>query len=155
MLREQLADDLKSAMKSKDSCRVSTLRLILAALKDRDIAARVEGGATSSNKESDDRILKTMLAKMVKQRRESIEMYKQGGRNDLVETETKELSIIEEYLPQAMSEEEVRQLVRETVKETGAESMSDLGKVMPLVMKKGAGKVDGKLAQEVLRELLS
>ncbi len=70
MLREQLADDLKSAMKSKDSCRVSTLRLILAALKDRDIAARVEGGATSK-KESDDRILKKMLPKMVKQRRES------------------------------------------------------------------------------------
>ena len=155
MLREQLADDLKSAMKSKDSCRVSTLRLILGALKERDIAARVEGGATSSNKEGDDRILKTMLAKMVKQRRESIEMYKQGGRNDLVETETKELSIIEEYLPQAMSEEEVRRLVRETVKETGAESMSDLGKVMPLVMKKGAGKVDGKIAQDILRELLS
>jgi hypothetical protein len=96
-----------------------------------------------------------VIQSLAKQRRESIEMYKQGGRNDLVETETKELSIIEEYLPQAMSEEEVRRLVRETVKETGAESMSDLGKVMPLVMKKGAGKVDGKIAQDILRELLS
>ncbi|HIN97459.1 MAG TPA: GatB/YqeY domain-containing protein [Candidatus Marinimicrobia bacterium] len=145
-LVDKIQKDMYKAMKEKEKERINALRNIIGKLKYRYID---KGDKLTEQEEI------KVIQSLAKQRRESIEMYKQGGRNDLVETETKELSIIEEYLPQAMSEEEVRQLVRETVKETGAESMSDLGKVMPLVMKKGAEKVDGKLAQEVLRELLS
>ena len=145
-LVDKIQKDMYKAMKEKEKERINALRNIIGKLKYRYID---KGDKLTEQEEI------KVIQSLAKQRRESIEMYKQGGRNDLVETEAKELSIIEEYLPQAMSEEEVRQLVRETVKETGAESMSDLGKVMPLVMKKGAGKVDGKLAQEVLRELLS
>ena len=145
-LVDEIQKDMYKAMKEKEKERINALRNIIGKLKYRYID---KGDKLTEQEEI------KVIQSLAKQRRESIELYKQGGRNDLVETETKELSVIEEYLPQAMSEEEVRRLVRETVKETGAESMSDLGKVMPLVMKKGAGKVDGELAQEVLRELLS
>ena len=145
-LVDEIQKDMYKAMKEKEKERINALRNIIGKLKYRYID---KGDKLTEQEEI------KVIQSLAKQRRESIEMYKQGGRNDLVETETKELSIIEEYLPQAMSEEDVRRLVRETVKETGAESMSDLGKVMPLVMKKGAGKVDGKIAQDILRELLS
>ncbi|HCN24119.1 MAG TPA: glutamyl-tRNA amidotransferase [Candidatus Marinimicrobia bacterium] len=145
-LVDKIQKDMYKAMKEKEKERINALRNIIGKLKYRYID---KGDKLTEQEEI------KVIQSLAKQRRESIEMYKQGGRNDLVETETKELSIIEEYLPQAMSEEEVRRLVRETVKETGAESMSDLGKVMPLVMKKGAGKIDGKIAQDILRELLS
>lgn len=145
-LVDEIQKDMYKAMKEKEKERINALRNIIGKLKYRYID---KGDKLTEQEEI------KVIQSLAKQRRESIEMYKQGGRNDLVETETKELSIIEEYLPQAMSEEEVRRLVRKTVKETGAESMSDLGKVMPLVMKKGAGKVDGKIAQEILKELLS
>ena len=145
-LVDEIQKDMYKAMKEKEKERINALRNIIGKLKYKYID---KGDKLTEQEEI------KVIQSLAKQRRESIEMYKQGGRNDLVETETKELSIIEEYLPQAMSEEEVRRLVRKTVKETGAESMSDLGKVMPLVMKKGAGKVDGKIAQKILRELLS
>ena len=145
-LVDKIQKDMYKAMKEKEKERINALRNIIGKLKYRYID---KGDKLTEQEEI------KVIQSLAKQRGESIGMYKQGGRDDLVETETKELSIIEEYLPQAMSEEEVRRLVRETVKETGAESMSDLGKVMPLVMKKGAGKVDGKIAQDILRELLS
>ena len=145
-LVDKIQKDMYKAMKEKEKERINALRNIIGKLKYRYID---KGDKLTEQEEI------KVIQSLAKQRRESIELYKQGGRNDLVETETKELSIIEEYLPQAMCEEEVRRLVRKTVKETGAESMSDLGKVMPLVMKKGAGKVDGKIAQKILRELLS
>ena len=145
-LVDEIQKDMYKAMKEKEKERINALRNIIGKLKYKYID---KGDKLTEQEEI------KVIQSLAKQRRESIELYKQGGRNDLVETETKELSIIEEYLPQAMSEEEVCRLVRETVKETGAESMSDLGKVMSLVMKKGAGKIDGKIAQEILRELLS
>ena len=145
-LVDEIQKDMYKAMKEKEKERINALRNIIGKLKYRYID---KGDKLTEQEEI------KVIQSLAKQRRESIELYKQGGRNDLVETETKELSIIEEYLPQAMCVEEVRRLVRKTVKETGAESMSDLGKVMPLVMKKGAGKVDGKIAQKILRELLS
>jgi len=145
-LVDEIQKEMYKAMKEKEKERINALRNIIGKLKYRYID---KGDKLNEHEEI------KVIQSLAKQRRESIEMYKQGGRNDLVETERKELSIIEEYLPQAMNEEEVRQLVRETVKETGAESISELGKVMPLIMKKGAGKVDGKIAQKTLRELLS
>jgi len=145
-LVDEIQKEMYKAMKEKEKERINALRNIIGKLKYRYID---KGDKLTEQEEI------KVIQSLAKQRLESIEMYKQGGRNDLVQIEMKELSIIEEYLPQAMSEEEVCRLVRETVKETGAESMSDLGKVMPLVMKKGAGKIDGKIAQEILRELLS
>ena len=96
-----------------------------------------------------------VIQSLAKQRKDSIEMYKKGERSDLVEIESTELSIINEYLPQAMSEEEVKSLVKDSVEESGAQSIADLGKIMPIIMKKGAGRVNGKLAQKILREILS
>ena len=145
-LVDEIQKDMYKAMKEKEKERINALRNIIGKLKYKYID---KGDKLTEQEEI------KVIQSLAKQRLESIEMYKQGGRNDLVQIEMKELSIIEEYLPQAMSEEEVCRLVRETVKETGAESMSDLGKVMSLVMKKGAGKIDGKIAQEILRELLS
>ena len=145
-LVDKIQKDMYKAMKEKEKERINALRNIIGKLKYRYID---KGDKLTEQEEI------KVIQSLAKQRRESIEMYKQGGRNDLVETEAKELSIIEEYLPQAMSEEEVRQLVREIIEKTGAESMSDLGKIMPPIMKKGRGRVDGKLAQEVVKELLS
>ena len=134
-LVDEIQKDMYKAMKEKEKERINALRNIIGKLKYKYID---KGDKLTEQEEI------KVIQSLAKQRRESIELYKQGGRNDLVETETKELSIIEEYLPQAMSEEEVRRLVRKTVKETGAESMSDLGKVMPLVMKKVREKLTGK-----------
>ena len=145
-LVDEIQKEMYKAMKEKEKERINALRNIIGKLKYRYID---KGDKLTEQEEI------KVIQSLAKQRLESIEMYKQGGRNDLVQIEMKELSIIEEYLPQAMSEEEVCRLIRETVKETGAESMSDLGKVMSLVMKKGGGKIDGKIAQEILRELLS
>ena len=154
MLREQLADDLKSAMKSKDSCRVSTLRLILAALKDRDIAARIEGGATS-NKESDDRILKTMLAKMVKQRRESIDAYESGGRLDLAEREAAEIVIIESYLPRQLDEDEIANAVRGVIEKLGSSCIKDMGRTMAALKAAYSGQMDFSKVGNMVKEYLT
>ena len=145
-LVDKIQKDLYKAMKEREKERINALRNIIGTIKYRYI----DKGAKLTEQEE----IKVVQS-LAKQRRESIETYKAAGRSDLVETETKELSIIEEYFPQAMNEKEVRQLVREIIEETGAESMSDLGKVMPPIMKKGRGSVDGKLAQEVVKELLS
>ena len=145
-LVDKIQKDLYKAMKEREKERINALRNIIGTIKYRYI----DNGAKLTEQEE----IKVVQS-LAKQRRESIEIYKAAGRSDLVETETKELSIIEEYFPQAMNEKEVRQLVREIIEETGAESMSDLGKVMPPIMKKGRGRVDGKLAQEVVKELLS
>ena len=155
MLREQLADDLKSAMKSKDSCRVSTLRLILAALKDRDIAARVEGGATSSNKESDDRMLKKMLPKMVKQRRESIDAYESGGRLDLAEREAAEIVIIENYLPRQLDEDEIANAVRGVIEKLGSSCIKDMGRTMAALKAAYSGQMDFSKVGNMVKEYLT
>ena len=145
-LVDKIQKDLYKAMKEREKERINALRNIIGTIK----YWYIDKGAKLTEQEE----IKVVQS-LAKQRRESIEIYKAAGRSDLVETETKELSIIEEYFPQAMNEKEVRQLVREIIEETGAESMSALGKVMPLIMKKGRGRVDGKLAQEVVKELLS
>ena len=135
-----------AAMKAGDKTRAASLRSAVAALKDKKIDKRED-----LTEEEQIKVIQTMT----KQRRESIEMYSQGGRSDLADIEKAELECLEEYLPEQMSEEKVRVLVAGIVKETGAQGMKDIGKVMPLVMKAGAGKIDGKLAQSVVRELLA
>ena len=126
MLRQRLNDDLKAAMKSRDQRATSALRLILAALKDRDIAAR-ERGITNGVDEPE---VIDLLQKMVRQRQESITMFQKGGRQELVDQEQGEINIIERYLPKKMSEGEANAAVAAVVEELGASSIKDMGRVM-------------------------
>lgn len=138
MLRPQLNEKLKTAMLAKDARMVSTIRLILAALKDRDIAARTRGVMDGI---SDDEIL-SMLQSMIKQRRESISLYEQGGRLELAQQEQDEISIIETFLPQQMSEVETLEAVRAAITEIGAGGIKDMGKVMAALKERFAGRMD-------------
>lgn len=151
MLRERLSESLKSAMKAKDAQRSATVRLILAALKDRDIAGRSSG---KSEGLSEDEIL-NMMQTMIRQRRDSIEMYKKGRRDDLVEQEESEIRIIEEFLPKQMSEDEVSTASREVIEELGASSIKDMGQVMGKLRSRYAGQMDFGKASQVVKSLLS
>jgi uncharacterized protein YqeY len=138
MIRERFAVDLKEAIKAKDAQRVSTLRLICAAVKDRDIAARTEDSAEGV---SDADIL-AILAKMIRQRQESARAYEEGGRLDLAAQERAEVGIIREYLPRQMTESEVEKAVAAAIEETGACSIRDMGKVMATLKARHTGKMD-------------
>ena len=143
---DEIQHDLHEAMKKKEKEKINTLRNIVGTLKYKVIE---KGEGITEQEEI------KVIQSLAKQRKDSIEMYKKGERSDLVEIESTELLIISEYLPQAMSEEEVKSLVKDSVEESGAQSIADLGKIMPIIMKKGAGRVNGKLAQQILREILS
>lgn len=144
-LFEKIQSDMYRAMKAKDAVKSKTLRVALAKLKDKKIAKRDDLSESEELK---------VLQSIAKQHKESITMFKNGGRDDLVEQETNELHIIEQYLPKMMTDNEIRNIVKISVAEAGAQSLSDIGKVMPIIMQKGAGKIDGKKAQLFLRELL-
>ena len=143
---DKIQHDLHEAMKKKEKEKINTLRNIVDTLKYKVIE---KGEGITEQEEI------KVIQSLAKQRKDSIEMYKKGERNDLVEIESNELSIISEYLPREMSEKEVRSFVKDSVEESGAQSIADLGKIMPIIMKKGAGRVNGKLAQKILREILS
>ena len=151
MLRERLSESLKSAMKAKDARRSATVRLILAALKDRDIAAR---GSGNTDGLGEDEIL-NMMQTMIRQRRESIEMYKKGQRQDLVEQEEGEIRVIEEFLPKQMSEDEVSAASREIIGELDAHSIKDMGQVIGELKSRYAGQMDFGKASQVVKGLLS
>ena len=151
MLRTRLSDALKAAMKEKDRRSVSTLRLILAALKDRDIAARSKGNQDGV---SDDEVL-GLLQSMIKQRRESIGFYEQGGRMELAQGEAEEISVIEKFLPEQMSEEEMATVITGVVGEVGAKSLKDMGKVMTALKEQFAGQMDFGKASAIVKERLS
>jgi hypothetical protein len=151
MLRSRLKDALKDSMKSQDTLAVSTLRLILAALKDRDIAARGKGDPDGI---VDDEILE-MLQKMVRQRRDSIEMYTKGGRDELAEREANEITIIERFLPQAIGEDEMRAAIDAVVAELSASSIKDMGRVMAELKQRFAGQMDFGKASAIVKELLA
>ena len=138
-------------MKAKDARRSATVRLILAALKDRDIAARSSG---KSEGLSEDEVL-NMMQTMIRQRRDSIEMYKKGRRDDLVEQEESEIRIIEEFLPKQMSEDEVSTASREVIEELGASSIKNMGQVMGELRSRYAGRMDFGKASQVVKGLLS
>ncbi len=143
-MRERFTEMLKTAMKAGDKPRVATVRLIQAALKDRDIEARGAGKTVS-----DDDIL-ALLQKMVKQRQDSIALYEQGGRVDLADQERAEIAIIAEFLPKAMDESEVAAAIRAAIAETGAASPKDMGKVIGALKAKFAGRMDfGKVSPAV------
>ena len=134
-----------SAMKSGDKEKAGTLRTLLAKLKDRQINTR---------QELTDNDCINVIKTLVKQRKEAAKMYEDAKRPKLAEKEKIELAILETYLPKMMTEQETRTLIENVINETGAEGISDIGKVMPIVMQRGAGKVDGKNANIILRELL-
>ena len=143
---KKLEQDMMQALKSKEKEKAGALRLIISKCKNKAIELRKEL--------SDQEIIK-VLQTVAKQHKESIKLYKEGNRNDLVEAEVRELGFVEVYLPSMMSDEDLRSLVSSVVAEVGATSMADFGKVMPNVMKQGAGKIDGNSAQSIVKELLS
>ena len=144
-LYKQIQNDMYNAMKSGNKEDANTLRTTLAKLKDKVIEKRQD-----LSKEEEVKILQTL----VKQRKESIELYEKGGRNELAEAEQKELEIINNYLPKMMDESDIKSIVKTVIDEVGATSMADMGKIMPEVMKRGKGLIDGKLAQKFVQELI-
>ncbi len=145
-LFETIQKEMYAAMKSGEKEKVIALRTALSKLKDKKIEKREE-----LSKQEELQVLKTM----VKQRNESIEMYEKAGRDDLMAIEKAEVEILETYLPQMMNAEDLGKMIDDIIAETGASSMSDIGKVMPEIMKRSAGRADGKLAQALVREKLS
>jgi uncharacterized protein len=148
-MREKINDDLKTAMKAGEKDRVGTLRLINAAIKSADIEARPSG----KDKITDADIL-SVLAKMVKQRRDSIEQFTAGGRPELADKEAAEIAIIEVYLPKQMSDDEAKAAIAAIVKETGAAGPKDMGKVMAALKAKYAGQMDFGKASALTKDLL-
>ena len=145
VLYEKIQSDMYTAMKAGEKEKASTLRTVLAKLKDKQIDAR-----EPLSEKDEIKVLQTL----VKQRKESIDLYQKGGRSELAEAESFELEIINTYLPEMMNEDDVRKLIEEIIEETGAQSMADLGKVMPQIMKQGKGLIDGKTAQRIVGEML-
>jgi len=150
-LRTRFSDDLKAAMKAQDKLRTATLRLIVATLKDRDIAARKEGNEEGIGED----LILDMLAKMVRQRRESIEAYEQAGRDDLAAQEADEIAVIEGYMPTPLDEAETAKAVRETIAEVGATSVKDMGRTMAALKAAYAGRMDFAKASALAREALA
>jgi uncharacterized protein YqeY len=150
MLRTELSDALKEAMKAKKERGVSTLRMVLAGLKDRDIAARSKG---NNDGISDDEI-RTMMQGMIKQRRESIALYEQGGRQELARQEAEEIAVIEGFLPKQMSDADVEAAARAVIAETGAQGIKDMGRAMAAMKQRYAGQMDFAKAGAVVKKLL-
>ena len=144
-LFDTIQSDMYAAMKSGDKHKTGTLRVALSTLKDKKIEKREDLTDVEAIK---------IIQNLVKQRKEAADIYKKNGRNDLMENENAELEILNAYLPQMMSEDDLRTLVKKVVEDIGASNLSDIGKVMPEVMKQSAGKADGKMAQSIVRELL-
>ena len=151
MLRTQLSDALKVAMKAKESLTVSTIRLIMAALKDRDIAARSKGNMDGV---PEDEIL-TMLQSMIKQRRESVEMYEKGGRLELAEQENLEIDIIKTFLPEQLDAAATVAAIDAAIADTGAVSLKDMGKVMGVLKERYAGRMEFSKVSASIKEKLS
>ena len=146
VLYEKIQSDMYTAMKAGEKEKASTLRTVLAKLKDKQIDTR-----EPLSEKDEIKVLQTL----VKQRKESIDLYQKGGRSELAEAESFELEIINTYLPEMMNEDDVRKLIEEIIEQTSAQSRADLGKVMPQIMKQGKGLIDGKTAQRIVSELLS
>ena len=150
-LREKIETDYKNALKSKDKNKISTYRLILAGIKDLDISNR----SGPEKKETDDADISKLLKKMIKQRSESIEVYKKNNRIDLLEIEEGEVKVLGEYLPKQLSEEETKKICSELINHTGASSVKDMGRIMAELKKKYSDSIDFSKAGSILKELLN
>jgi uncharacterized protein YqeY len=144
-LKVELQEAARAALKSGDAIKLSTLRLLLAAVHNEEIRLRKELGAEEIQK---------VISTLGKQRSEAIELYRKGGRNDLAQKEEAELKILQEFLPQPLTEQEVQTIIRTSIAELGAAGVQDLGKVMKQVMPKVSGRTDGKRVNELARALL-
>ena len=151
MLRTRFSDALKESLRAQKQRALGTVRLILAALKDRDIAARGKGNADGI---SDDEILQ-MLNFMIKQRRESIELYEKGGREALAQQEKEEIEVIQGFMPKQMDEAEMNGAMKAAIEEAGAASIKDMGKVMGLLKEKFAGRMDFSQASGIVKQRFS
>lgn len=151
MLRDQLTAAMKQAMKDKDKRRLTTIRLILAAIKDRDIAARTDKNAS----QDEDAVVLEILAKMIKQRKESFVVYEEAGRLELAQQEQEEMEIISEFQPRQMPDDEIEVVVKDAIAETGASGLKDIGKIMGLLKSKYAGQMDFSRASALVRSELS
>jgi hypothetical protein len=151
MFRTELSDALKDAMRAKEACAVSTLRLILAALKDRDIAARGKGNSEGIG----DQEILDLLQKMVRQRRESIELFEKGDRQDLADKEAEEIEVIQRFLPKQMDPDQVQGAVQEAIEELEAATIKDMGRVMAALKQRYAGRMDFGKASALVKERLA
>jgi len=144
-LFKKIQNDMYTAMKAGEKESTNTLRITLAKLKDKQIEKRDDL--------TEEEVIK-IIQTLVKQRKESIELYVQGGRNELADIEKNEISLLKKYLPQMISENDIKNIVETVINEVGATSMSDMGKIMPEVMKRGKGLIDGRIAQKFVQESL-
>ena len=149
-LKQQIESKLNEALKAKDKNTYPTLRLVVSAIKDAEIAGRSQG-----QKEIVDSDVTGILKKMIKQRNESCEVYKKAGRKELLESETREIEVISVFLPKQLSEEETKKICQETVKTVGATSMKDMGKVMGALKSKHADTIDFSKVSSIIKELLN
>jgi hypothetical protein len=149
-LKDRITEDIKTAMKAKDKTRLETVRSIKKVLLEKEVSVRPQG-QTELNETQELEV----LAQLAKQRRDSIEQYQQAGRTDLADQEAQELAIIEEYLPQQLSDEEVSQVIDDVISRTGASSARDMGKVMGPVMQQLKGRADGQKIQAMVKAKLS
>ncbi len=149
-LKERINQDIKTAMKSKDKIRLETVRSIKKLILEKEVSVRPSGQDTLTEEQELE-----ILSRLAKQRKESIEQYQQGGREELAAQEAQELAILEEYLPKPLSDEEVSKVIEQILAEVGATSLKDMGKVMGPVMEQLKGKAEGKKVQEMVKAKLS
>ena len=145
-LEERLVEEMKQAMKANEKLRLSTIRMIRTSVKNKEIEVR---------KKLEDEEIQRVIQGMLRKSEESVEQFRAGGRMDLVEKETQEMEILKSFLPKSLSQEEILKVIDETIQENQASSLKDLGKVMKSVMSKLAGKADGKLINQLVKERLS
>ena len=150
-LKEEIESNYKESLKAKDKIQISTYRLILSSIKDLEIANR----SRAEKKETDDEDIKKLLKKMIKQRTESIEIYKKNNRNDLLEVEQKEHEIISIFLPKQLGDDETKEICKEIVESIGASSIKDMGKVMGELKKKHSDEIDFSKAGSIIKEILN
>jgi uncharacterized protein len=150
MLREAITERMKTALRAKDTRALSTVRLIMAGLKDRDIAARSDGNKA----EIPESEIQRMLQGMVKQRRESIELYQKGNRPELAQQESEEIAVIESFLPQQMDDAGIEAAAKAAIAESGAAGIKDMGKVMAMLRERHAGVIDLARAGAIVKQLL-
>ena len=149
-LKKKIEEKLNAALKAKDKSTYPTLRLVVSAIKDAEIASRTKGQKAISDSE-----LIVILKKMIKQRNESCEVYKKAGRGELLENETKEIEVISSFLPKQLSNEETKKICEEAIKSSGASSMKDMGKVMGILKSKHADTLDFSKVSSMIKELLN
>ena len=149
-LKKKIEEKLNVALKAKDKSTYPTLRLVVSAIKDAEIASRTKG-----QKEMSDSELTAILKKMIKQRNESCEVYKKAGRSELLENEIKEIDVISAFLPKQLSNEETKKICEEAIKSSGASSIKDMGKVMGILKSKHAGTLDFSKVSSMIKELLN